>query len=1675
MANEDFLTFDYSYGYDCKRIYNLVVLDEITLLFASGNFLHFFNVNTRKLSFRRSEFDNGIVLFQKNPSAEYSHFAVGESSDVIIYEWTSLKKVNLIRCNAKGSVISLTYNLNGKLLLSHTGAPDYCCFVLDWLTATVLFKSSSKTAIHRVQFSSYHHNRFTCFGPDSIKFWMISQTFTGLKVQGQEGKFDQTNTSSILCTYHMPDDTILSGSEWGNILVWKDSYINFEIERKMKKYCHDAPITQFFFEDDELWTVSMDGHIKLWYYNKINSTKLDHDHRFVSVEPIYKFSMPGIMFFGIHKEPISNFHFAQDGNGGLWQIYLDMKEDEREPVQLYKCHGGAVVDIITWGNYLLSLGVDGRLQLYNYVKREFSYSYQFPAKGCCLLWLSVQPSGNQFIAGFDDGNLRVVVIELETEMVCTSIQILKSHTLALTKIALNEDSKVLVSASEDFTIFVYLLNCSESDYATVIPIGYVQLLEIPKCLIWSTHCCDSIVVGGDNGYYAHVNLPNEVQGYTEHTYLLEERPRKYVLQFLFTSAISLGYNETKRDLTNNILWILAVNGDTWFSMDACDAGFIYKFNKRSFKTHRTSAASYTTPTESQSITAFLVFLALGDGSVIIANQYDFSDNHRISLHDNRNSFIPAMCFSHDKKYFFTCGYDGNIFSFISHVVTDQPILNAIKPLNPPIKVNDSNGYSNLSLEQVKTKNQIDEHLKATELKKRELTDRLLELRKNFENAMKRNEVLPESQKLTKEELEMHPLITKYFDNELTKQLELVKAQLAHKVEKSKIILEKVKNRFTDPLDFFPIRVDGIQNGVSVSVIIQNKLTEEFYGVLRKVEEKMKEHELSAMRKRSNRKRDVLLNLSQDLKYGRKINQLLSRYRSRKLKLQKRKKEWDAFKAIKPHKIHSTEDQEALSSALTSIGDYKLKSSPNYIVVKTSQATVLKKYSQILNARLKKFTIIHEYNEKIYQIRTKRVKVVKQLQILINELEIIHEDLNEEHKKFAPSISLREEEFPEKNLEVVVTLPEVKKTNGVMQMFSEDLIEKEVLIKNTDVEEDTDWEIEARNYREWCKVFEQDALLKKIHLHINTFDDEIEHLAKKGNEIARDVDLLDLRIITLNQELIILKQFETRKTLETVKKLRAEGNGLKVKFLTSIEESVHKQYLKSIFNGHEEMEMFSSSESSGESEYSENLDEHEQELYQIAVNLRQRRAAIHRDMEILKNRVDFLNNEIKSKHARSKKIEREIKLLRCSFDQLQKKPLFKQFSRVYSTHLCRMKTDCHLMKDQIKKLQSDIEDNLKKKIGMVVKIDVIEEVRLKQKLFEFELSRTNVKSSFEKEIKKWNGILKTKRTELKEVINDNSSKMNVLAALHKEKADLMEILYKQTRKHNHIDSVVVVADKCKENIEKLSSIVQNQNQELEVLKNEIKRLSYKTLPSRTSAKMSEDLFSINLDYDSSRRESFKFKVWDNKVKQEFVAEKRLIFQPPLITEVQIPAVLSDEIEEVVQGILLEMLESLGNLSETFKTEAALIVQQIMPNLVAQNNIEDMIRELTNFLPKDFTIIEQDIIKFAAHKILLLLHPELKLRNIEDSAKELLIEVIEEMVHVKGELPTLVENLLLRLVQCLPIKFLIQKETINIFVTKLEDLLQTNEESILEAVLKVSEKCSVNLQEIVEKIIEYISKH
>lgn len=113
---------------------------------------------------------------------------------------------------------------------------------------------------------------------------------------------------------------IISGCQWGNILVWEEGLIDVELMSKNRIPCHSAPIIMFLYSEStkELISVSMDGTIKIWYYQVVREANSSEVDKVVEIDPSFTISvqdaagMAKIMgMCKINNDPDSNDYFVQ--------------------------------------------------------------------------------------------------------------------------------------------------------------------------------------------------------------------------------------------------------------------------------------------------------------------------------------------------------------------------------------------------------------------------------------------------------------------------------------------------------------------------------------------------------------------------------------------------------------------------------------------------------------------------------------------------------------------------------------------------------------------------------------------------------------------------------------------------------------------------------------------------------------------------------------------------------------------------------------------------------------------------------------------------------------------------------------------------------------------------------------------------------------------------------------------------------------------------------------------------------------------------------------------------------------------------------------------------------------------------------------------------------------------
>lgn len=116
--------------------------------------------------------------------------------------------------------------------------------------------------------------------------------------------------------------------------------------------------------------------------------------------------------------------------------------------------------------------------------------------------------------------------------------------------------------------------------------------------------------------------------------------------------------------------------------------------------------------------------------------------------------------------------------------------------------------------------------------------------------------------------------------------------------------------------------------------------------------------------------------------------------------------------------------------------------------------------------------------------------------------------------------LSEQEVPQELGEVVPAAGKISRIKRIIEM------DTEKLLAFSESAEDSPWEQEIRMCRLNRKLFQQDTTIREMEEAIEAFDKSLGDLFTESVEVALKANVIDLQILTLHHELIILKEFES---------------------------------------------------------------------------------------------------------------------------------------------------------------------------------------------------------------------------------------------------------------------------------------------------------------------------------------------------------------------------------------------------------------------------------------------------------------------------------------------------------------------------------------------------------------------
>ncbi|XP_077594090.1 cilia- and flagella-associated protein 44-like [Stigmatopora nigra] len=723
---ENLLNLSHSFGYDCRRRANLQLLEEKTLIFIAGQLVILLDISTKQQRYIRSCSGCGLGSIGVHPSHKY--FAVAEKGKkpiLVIYEYPSLKAHRILRDGTEHTFSSVNFNSDGSLLASLGSAPDYMLTVWNWRQEEVMLRCRAVSQeVYRVTFSPYNPGILTSSGSGHIKFWRIANTFTGLKLQGHIGHFGKTAVTDIEGYIELPDGKVVSGSNWGNLLLWNGNSIKVELCMKGGQCCHAGVAQPFALEDGQIMTFGSDGLIRSWDFETICNAESGSESNKFEMEPMNE------MVVGRHaclssivknSVPDSAVWFAQDSNGAIWKLDLSFTFTTPDPECLIFFHAGPIkgLDVCKNSHLMATTAMDRTIRIFDFLAKTELLSSRFNQGGTALHWapLSVHSSGGLLVAGFEDGVVRLLELFDSTGIhnkgdTCMRLkQAFKPHHGPVTSIAYERDGKILATGSSDCTVFFFTVG------EIYEPVGFVQVPEKVQILEWSPHSHHEsrLLILCQSGHIVEVPCPDHNSLKTTKSYQLLELPRrsfcfksikskiKVLLSVFFLSLMSVTQPKDEKqvpddekledDVSPMVIprphsplhcGFYSEPGQFWLSMGGADSGFLYhcKFSEKQdegqdqrhdepfdfLKVLNADDDPICTITFNSNRQLMLCGMHSGAIRVYPLNPKNHTLNSmqeywELSIHDSNYGHLQHICCSFDDMFVLTAGDDGNIFSF----------------------------------------------------------------------------------------------------------------------------------------------------------------------------------------------------------------------------------------------------------------------------------------------------------------------------------------------------------------------------------------------------------------------------------------------------------------------------------------------------------------------------------------------------------------------------------------------------------------------------------------------------------------------------------------------------------------------------------------------------------------------------------------------------------------------------------------------------------------------------------------------------------------------------------------------------------------------------------------------------------------------------------------------------
>jgi WD40 repeat protein len=582
---------------------------------------------------------------------------------------------------------------DGNQLGSVGAYPDFLLTVWDWeAERIVLHTKAFSQEVFNVSFSPDDAGVLLTSGTGHIRFWKMAGTFTGLKLQGDIGKFGKVELSDVEAYAPLPDGKVLSSTERGSLLLWDGNFIKCEITQPDGKLCHDGEINCIVLEREEGFFITggNDGYLRWWDFATVDRADTTDEMPVFQMKPLAeKFLGEGIKIKGMEKGV--DHWLIQDSAGSM--IKMSLADKEVQTVMEFHAKTITALASSPLDHFAATSGADGTVRCWDYVDKKELFRTKYPCGASCMIWAppNIDNSAKTIVVGFENGVIRVL---LRTPTAWKMLHVLKPHTARVNDIAYSPDGRYLASAGADNCLFLLKVGDEGGGYE---PVGFYDLGAEINSVYWRSDS-EAILISCGDGVVAEAEVPDGSHD-TQETFELKLPLKKFVFKRppprQSAAEIEAEIQEALKPVD-----LLEEGQDAEDAEDAEDAGpavvqeatasaaicAIYKdgSDDQSFficfagsdassifectwdsEEAVAVIADSVLPTTTLNYTASRRFLVTGsrDGIVRIRSVENQNPFAQVIAHDGCSGAINAVATSFDDQFLLSVGDDGQFFVF----------------------------------------------------------------------------------------------------------------------------------------------------------------------------------------------------------------------------------------------------------------------------------------------------------------------------------------------------------------------------------------------------------------------------------------------------------------------------------------------------------------------------------------------------------------------------------------------------------------------------------------------------------------------------------------------------------------------------------------------------------------------------------------------------------------------------------------------------------------------------------------------------------------------------------------------------------------------------------------------------------------------------------------------------